>query len=128
MIKGIDPRWGLLGAFIVAAIYNYRVNEGISGSEHLVYVSTLLVLFVVSTIGMFNKGKKEKIRKNMIPRMVKVSLASFGLAWGAMILLSVLFLPLFGFSTFEVILGAWSFPILVVVALIVLPYVERKLQ
>ncbi len=128
MKKGISPKWGLLGASVVAAVYNSRISEEIKTLEHLLYIIALLILIGLSVHGMLNNRKKEEKRNNKVLRMVKVSFASFGIAWGAMLLFSVVFLPLLGYSVMELIVGPWSLPILVACAILVLPYVERKLQ
>lgn len=70
-----------------------------------------------------NRPPKEKI-----PRKVKVGIAAFGVAWGVLFLLSVLVIPIFGYAAIDVVVGPWSFPLLLIGAILVLPYVEKRLK
>ncbi len=128
MTNGISLKLGLLGAAVVVAIYNSRVRNGIEVFEHALYIFSLLAIITFCIVTMLRKSEPENPATGRIPRGVKVSVASLGVAWGIFFLLSVLLIPIFGYTVVDLMVGPWSLPILVLGAILVLPYVERRLQ
>lgn len=124
----VKPLLAFAVAAIAALLYGYR--SPLPGSE----IESLLYLAAVALAALYGlwwlataRKESDKPRSNM-PRGVKVSLASLILTLSLMLLAALILLPFLGPPALMLLVGSWSPVILIVVAIILIPFVGKKLH
>ena len=118
----------LFGAIGLATVYNYRMDSLANLLETGFYLAVLVLLVAYGLWWIVNAKIDPDRRVSKMPRGVKVAMASFLLVWGLLLLIAIILLPLFGPSSLKLLIGTWSPVIWIIGALLLLPFVENRLQ
>lgn len=118
----------LFGAIGLISLYSYRVDSLGNIAETRFYLATLALLVAYGLRWIITAKIDPDRRVSKMPRGVKVAMASFLLVWGLLLLATIILLPFIGPSSLQLLIGAWSPVIWIIGALLLLPFVENRLQ
>ncbi|MEJ1297172.1 MAG: hypothetical protein RPU64_02440 [Candidatus Sedimenticola sp. (ex Thyasira tokunagai)] len=118
----------LIVAFALALLYNYRSAAGAGTIEVVVYLTGVLLLVLYGLWWIVTRRIDPDARVSKMPRGVKAGMASFLLVWGLMLLIAVCLMPFVGASGFFFMVTPWAPILWIVSALLLLPFVQNRLQ
>jgi hypothetical protein len=118
----------LLSATAAALLYHYRSPGGISQAESTSYLAIIVCATLYGIWWLVVSKKNPDHSTSKMPRGVKVSLASFILGLSLMLLVALALLPLLGPPSLLLVVGPWSPLVLIVTAVVLIPFVGKKLH
>lgn len=122
------PLAALVAAIAVAALYGQRTVAGASWEEQVFY---LAIAFGLATFGLgwlFASPRDPNQPTSRMPRGVKRGLAAGMLTLGLMLFLGVALLPFIGLRGLWVFVGPWWPGMLILGSLVLIPFVDRRVQ
>ncbi len=118
----------LFGAIGLITLYKCRVYSLGNIQETRFYLATLALLVAYGLRWIITAKIDPDRRVSKMPRGVKVAMASFLLVWGLLLLTTIILLPFIGPSALKLLIGVWSPVIWIIGALLLIPFVENRLQ
>jgi hypothetical protein len=121
------PFIALVAAIAVCTTYFIRVDQQISEMEYGLYLGLLILISAYGLWWILLKPVSTEKSKSRMPRGVKVSMASLGLAMSLMLVVALIMLPIVGFNALKVLVGSWSPILWIIGGLMLIPFVEKRL-
>jgi sterol desaturase/sphingolipid hydroxylase (fatty acid hydroxylase superfamily) len=124
----IKPLLAFAVAAAAALLYGHRSAVASSEFEPLIYLAVVALAALYGLWWLMTARKRTDEPRSNMPRGVKVSLASLILTLSLMLLVALILLPFLGAPALMLVVGSWSPIILIVGAIILIPFVGKKLH
>jgi hypothetical protein len=117
----------LIVVVVVAVLLAHTQPENsASGRKFLIFFGASYIGIAVAAFVAL--GKRPVHGLFFLPRGVWVVVACWGIAFAALMLVSVLAMPWIGFKGFELMFGEWSWIAMVALAIVAYPIVRKRLS
>lgn len=115
-------------AIILALLYSYRSAAGAAGGEIASYLVGELLLVLYGLWWIVSRKIDPDARVSKMPRGVKAGLAAFMLLWSLLLLAAICLMPFIGASAFNLLVAPWAPLVWIVAALLLIPFIQNRLQ